>query len=339
MIGPDTVKKVAILPSPWKAEAPAYAERIAARFRAAGMEVVLEGEPVAELRELIAGCDLVLSIGGDGTILTTARRMRGAPVPTVGVNIGKLGFLAEFTEDDVAGWLEGKGPEFTVVPRMMLRCEVRDGDRKRHHYALNDAVIHQGVMTRLITINAWVGDDHATKYRADGLIVSTPVGSTAYSLSLGGPILTPGMKAFIVTPIAPHALTNRPIVIEATQRLTLRIQSQVEEAAVVFDGHEKEPVNLDSEITIERARLDFPLVSHGQRSYYDVLRTKLGWGTAPKYRRSERRRGKRGSERAARAGRVPVRGSNEKQPQEQPPTPTEACREAPVEKEASKRDD
>ena len=148
-------------------------------------------------------------------------------------------------------------------------------------YALNDAVVHQGVMTRLILIDMYVDDEHATQYRADGLIVSTPVGSTAYSLSLGGPILTPGLKAFIVTPIAPHALTNRPIVVDGSHKLRFRLRTPVQEAALVLDGHEKLTLEQDAEFECTRAERDFPLVCTVQRSYYSVLKQKLQWGTAP----------------------------------------------------------
>jgi NAD+ kinase len=148
-------------------------------------------------------------------------------------------------------------------------------------YALNDAVVHQGVMTRLVTIDMYVDDEHATQYRADGLIICTPVGSTAYSLSLGGPILTPGLRAFVVTPIAPHALTNRPIVVEGSHRLRFRLRTKVTEAALVLDGHEKLTLEQDAEFECSRAEYDFPLVCHADRSYYFLLKSKLQWGTAP----------------------------------------------------------
>ncbi len=215
-------------------------------------------------------------------MLATARRMHDRPIPTIGVNFGKLGFLAEFTEEEVRDWIAGRQDlDLRVVPRMMLKCHVRCGGREEVRYALNDAVVHQGVMTRLVTIDMYVDGEHATQYRADGLIVSTPVGSTAYSLSLGGPILTPAMCAFIVTPIAPHSLTNRPIVVEGHHGLRFKLTTPVDEAALVLDGHEKLDLQEDAEFECRRAERDFPLVAHARRSYYSLLKTKLQWGSSP----------------------------------------------------------
>jgi NAD+ kinase len=172
-----------------------------------------------------------------------------------------------------------------VVPRMRLRCKImQNGQDAVVKYALNDAVVNQGILTRLITLNMRVDDEHAIQFRADGLVISSPVGSTAYSLSLGGPILTPGLKAFIVTPIAPHALTNRPIVVAGDSTLRFSLASPVKEAALVLDGHETVELTRDSAFEVTRATYDFQLVSLAKRSYYYLLRSKLGWGENPRLR-------------------------------------------------------
>jgi NAD+ kinase len=165
---------------------------------------------------------------------------------------------------------------------MRLRCHVWHDGQETVQFALNDAVVNQGVITRLITIDMSVDGQHAIQYRADGLVVSGPVGSTAYSLSLGGPILTPGLKAFIVTPIAPHALTNRPIVVSGDSTLRFRLTTRVEEAALVLDGHEMIPLDERSVFEVSRAESDFQLISLSKRSYYYLLRSKLGWGENPR---------------------------------------------------------
>lgn len=278
----ESIRTVVITSSPWKSAGQDVARAMGVWFKRAGATVRMDVEGTADLADLGKDADLCLSVGGDGTMLATARRMHEHPIPTIGVNFGKLGFLAEFTESEIREWIAGRTDmDLRVVPRMMLKCRVRHRGHEHIKYALNDAVVHQGVMTRLVTIDMYVDDEHATQYRADGLIISTPVGSTAYSLSLGGPILTPTMRAFIVTPIAPHSLTNRPIVVEGGHRLRFRLTTPVEEAALVLDGHEKLTLELDAEFECTRAERDFPLVSHATRSYYYLLKNKLSWGTSP----------------------------------------------------------
>jgi NAD+ kinase len=150
-------------------------------------------------------------------------------------------------------------------------------------HALNDLVITQGIPTRLIRIRLSVDGRDATEYFADGLVVSTPVGSTAYSLSLGGPILTPSMRAFTVTPIAPHSLTNRPIVVSGQSVLKAKVLSHANQMAVVLDGQDVRTLDLEDEIEVSAAERPFLLVSHGDRSFFDLLRTKFHWGVPPNH--------------------------------------------------------
>jgi len=279
------VQRVVVVSSAYKPEGQDVARAIVTWLERAKVEVVQDIEGTKDLAEIGQGADLAISVGGDGTMLSTARRFGESQVPTLGVNLGKLGFLAEFNEAEVREWIAGRRElPLQVTPRMRLKCTVWKNGEETSQFALNDAVVNQGLMSRLITVNMSVDDKHAIQYRADGLIVSTSVGSTAYSLSLGGPILAPGLEAFIVTPIAPHALTNRPIVVSGTSSLRFRLASPVSEAALVLDGHVNLPLSENSIFEIQRAESDFLLVSSAKRSYYYLLRNKLGWGKNPRYR-------------------------------------------------------
>lgn len=283
------IERVIVVSSVYKPEGQDVARAIVTWLERAGVEVVEDIDGTLDLAEAAQGSDLAISVGGDGTMLSTARRFGDSQVPTLGVNLGKLGFLAEFNETEVREWIAGRRKlPLEVTPRMRLKCTVWKDGEETSQFALNDAVVNQGLMTRLITVNMSVDDHHAIQYRADGLIVSTSVGSTAYSLSLGGPILAPGLAAFIVTPIAPHALTNRPIVVAGGSSLRFKIASPVTEAALVLDGHESLPLSENSIFQIQAAESDFLLVSSTKRSYYYLLRNKLGWGKNPTWRAQER---------------------------------------------------
>ena len=232
------------------------------------------------LAKVAADAELVICIGGDGTLLATARRLVGVSIPTMGVNLGKLGFLAEHDSEDLLAYLKGKSPQgWHISSKMMLKVNLEIEDKEPlTRYALNDIIISQGVMTRLLNIDMAVDGQHATQYRADGLVISSPVGSTAYSLSLGGPILSQGMRAFVITPIAPHALTNRPIAIESPSQVSFRVHGDFEELALVVDGQERLDLAQGHRFTISTAPTDFVLISSSKRSYFDILREKLSWG-------------------------------------------------------------
>jgi NAD+ kinase len=285
----EDLRKVVVYGTKYKPASQEVARSIAQWLSRAGLEtaavVIEENDRDADIRALVAGADLAISVGGDGTMLSACRAMRDQQVPTLGINLGKLGFLAEFTESEVRDWIEGRTQlDLRVQPRMRLRCHVRTGTDERVEYALNDAAVQQGLPTRLLTLDMDVDGHHATQYRADGIVISSPVGSTAYSLSLGGPILTPGLQAFIVTPIAPHALTNRPVVVAGSHTLRFTLRTDVKESALVLDGHELLPLKAGSVFEVSRAQHDFLLVTPASRSYYYLLRQKLGWGEVPKWR-------------------------------------------------------
>ena len=277
------LRKVVVTSTHFKPEARPLSEELSGILRAAGAEVFFDPDGVLPIASAAPDADLVISVGGDGTLLNTARRLVGAHVPVVGVNLGKLGFLANFGADEVRAYLAGAAAQrWRISPKMMLQLTLEGDGRPR--YGLNDVAVTQGVMTRLINIDMAVDGQHATQYRADGLVVSTPVGSTGYSLSLGGPILSQGLRAFVITPMAPHNLTNRPIVIEGASEVAFEVVSPVDELALLVDGQERIDVKMGDRFHICAAPTDVLLVGSGERTYFDVLRHKLAWGAPPNLR-------------------------------------------------------
>jgi NAD+ kinase len=280
---PDRLRKVVVTSTHFKPGAHPLVHELGEGFEAIGAEAVIDLDGTLPIAEAAPDADLVVSVGGDGTLLNTARRLVGTHVPVLGVNLGKLGFLADFGADELRAFLAGGSAErWRVSAKMMLQV-VLEGDG-RPRYGLNEIAVSQGVMTRLINLAMSVDGEHATQYRADGLVVSTPVGSTGYSLSLGGPILSQGLRAFVITPMAPHTLTNRPIVIEGSSEVAFEVQSSVGELALLVDGQERIDVRQGDRFRICAAPTDLLLVDSGVRSYYDVLRLKLAWGTPPNLR-------------------------------------------------------
>lgn len=242
-------------------------------------EVVVEDAHLdADLRSTPA--DLVVVFGGDGAILSVARRLAGSPVPVVGVNFGKLGFLAELQPDSLREHFDAiLAGDCAVSPRMMLACElVRDGRTVASHLAVNDAVVSRGALSRLITIGLFVDGRRTTTYNGDGVIVSTPTGSTAHSLSAGGPVLDPQIEAMVVTPICPHTLTNRPVVLPATVEIALCAEVTPVDVGLTIDGQIYQELRAGDRVVICRAAATFQLVDLQTRTFYDTLREKLNWG-------------------------------------------------------------
>ncbi len=273
------LRLVAVNAGRHKPEAAPLAEAYAATFKALGVDVreVSSDDPGSDAH--LTQSDLVVSVGGDGTLLDVARRLRGADVPVLGVNVGKLGFLAGFAPAEFEAYLQGASTaSWREDHLMMLQATVNDGEP---HLAMNDVAVSQGVMTRLLELDMWIGDEHAIAYRADGVVVSSPVGSTAYSLSLGGPILDRRLRAFVVTPIAPHALTNRPVVVPADAGVSFIVRGRSDEMALVIDGQERLDLDADDRIQVVPAKGTVRLLSSGRLGPYGVTREKLGWGLAP----------------------------------------------------------
>ena len=232
-----------------------------------------------EPREAIpALVDLVLVLGGDGTLLAMADRIAAADrdIPILGVNFGSLGFLTEITRPEVFDALKAVVDGVADLDeRMMLRATVGD----ETFVALNDVVITRHALSRMVEVSVWVGDQFVTTVKADGLIIASPTGSTAYNLSAGGPIVHPAMDAIVITPIAPHMLTNRPIVIPASRDVRATVASSAPDDGmhVTFDGQSGFPLSPGQSVVIGRATRPLRLVRTPERSYFEVLRQKLKW--------------------------------------------------------------
>jgi len=241
------------------------------------------GRLVADQAALGADVEMVLVLGGDGTLLGMADCLgaTGSQIPILGVNFGSLGFLTEVTLAELYPSLDAAvGGRAHVEERLMLHSTtVRAGRVFETQIALNDAVITKAARSRMIDLSVSVGEEFVTRVKADGLIIATPTGSTAYNLAAGGPILQPSVDALILTPIAPHTLTNRPVVIPATS--AVRVQPNMEpldEVFVTFDGQAGFQLEAGDEITVRRADAPLRLIKPSTRSYFEVLRTKLKWG-------------------------------------------------------------
>jgi NAD+ kinase len=225
--------------------------------------------------------DLIVVFGGDGTMLSVARRLKGNATPVLGVNMGQLGFLAEVPHFEVRKILPRvlKG-ECVLSPRMMLRVRVavKPGRQETNFFALNDAVLLRLPKAAMMTVGVSVSGEEIARYKGDGLIVSTATGSTGYSLSAGGPILSERLKAFIMVPICPHTLANRAIVLSGDERLEIvpetRSGSPVE---LVMDGQESVSLTSGTAVTIEKAPYEFNIVTVGRKGRYEIIRDKLHW--------------------------------------------------------------
>jgi NAD+ kinase len=240
------------------------------------------GRQVADKPALVASVDLLVVLGGDGTLLSVAdcAGAAGVDVPILGVNFGSLGFLTEATLPELYPSLEAAlGGTARVETRMMLRAStLRAGQPLPDHLALNDVVITKAARARMTDLSVFVGDEFVTRVKADGLIVATPTGSTAYNLAAGGPIVQPVVDAIVLTPIAPHMLTNRPIVIPASSVVRVQpMMTERDEIYVTFDGQAGHQLEAGDEVRIRCAERRVRLLRPSSRSYFEVLRQKLKW--------------------------------------------------------------
>ena len=261
------------------------ARGIRAVFDAATAALMPDGRNrlTADRATLAADVDIVLVLGGDGTLLAMADCIgeAGSGIPILGVNFGSLGFLTEVTLPELYPSLEAAVQgRAHVEERMMLRSTTsRAGGRFAQQITLNDVVITKAARSRMIDLSVWVGDEFVTRVKADGLIIATPTGSTAYNLAAGGPIVQPSLDALLMTPIAPHTLTNRPIVIPSTSAVRVKpVMEERDEVYVTFDGQAGFQLQADDEVTVCRADQPLRLIRPTTRSYFEVLRTKLKWG-------------------------------------------------------------
>jgi len=238
--------------------------------------------PLAESEgELAEDVDLIVVLGGDGTMLGAARMMGARQIPVLGVNFGFLGYLTEFTLEEMFPALENvRQGDFMVERRMMIDVDLnRTGEAAAARRALNDAVITKAAAARMIEIESYINGMFVNSFRADGMIVATPTGSTAYSLSAGGPIVHPSMSAILLTPICPHMLSNRPAVVPGESVVDLIFKRADPDQLLTIDGQPGVELRHDDRITLRRSETTFNLVQPTNRNYFEVLRTKLKWGT------------------------------------------------------------
>lgn len=228
-----------------------------------------------------ARADMIVLFGGDGSILSVARRLAGNPIPVLGVNTGRLGFLAEFPLEDIRPAIEtlGRGPLKTSA-RMMFHVEVAGPSGRRSLLALNDAVIARGSVSRMVHLRLRVGPEPFTLISGDGLIIATPSGSTAHSMAAGGPIVDPELEAVIVTPICPHSLSMRPIVLPAQHAIRIDLERRNGDVMLTVDGQEILPVEEGDAVTVRKARRPFRLVRGGTGAWFAALRDKMGFAGA-----------------------------------------------------------
>jgi len=224
--------------------------------------------------------DFVLTLGGDGTILSAARAVGGRDIPILGIHLGDLGFLAEVTVKELYRRLDQVAAgSFQIQPRMILNCEVQNGDQVRQLCALNDMVIDKGKSHRMITTRLEADGRFVAAYKADGLIVATPTGSTAYALAAGGPIVVPGLGAIVVAPICPHSLNYRPLVLNDNMQLKISFpESNSEEMAVTVDGQLIEYLTDQHRVVINKAEYKIQMIVFDDSNYFQTLRAKMGWG-------------------------------------------------------------
>ena len=282
------MKTIGILTKPKFPNVKGIVKDLVSWLRAHGKEVVLDGKAAALVGEpsthrkaqIAALSDMVLVLGGDGTMLNAARMVEEREIPILGVNMGGLGFLTETTVEHLYETLERVfAQDFSLEERLMLHARVdRHGEHVAHSTVLNDVVVSKGTLTRMIEIQIMIDGQFVTSLRGDGLIISTPTGSTAYSLSAGGPIVSPSVQALVLTPISPHTLTHRPLLVESRAALEVVLTSEEEGAMATFDGQVGFSLTHGDTVSIRASEHRAKLIRLPDRGYFEVLRQKLKWG-------------------------------------------------------------
>jgi NAD+ kinase len=284
------MNRIGIIAKKNKPEAVAIARHLVEWLQPKKIEVYIE-EEIGKLlsptlwkpiqREAIpTDVEMIIVLGGDGTLLSVARQVWNKYIPILGVNLGGLGFLTEITLDELYPVLERVlRDDFEINERDVLNAEViRRGERIAEFIVLNDAVINKGALARIIDLETTINGEYLSTFRSDGLIISTPTGSTAYNLSAGGPIVFPSLHTIIITPICPHTLTIRPIIIPDHVRIRALLKSRNEEVTLTLDGQQGFTLEFEDVVEVRKAEGRILLIKSPYRRYFELLREKLRWG-------------------------------------------------------------
>jgi NAD+ kinase len=282
------VKLVGIFVKRHHQDAVRAAGEVAAWLNGRGITVLAEEALAAEIPDAL-GCpaaeiptqaDLLIVLGGDGTLLSVARLVGDRRTPILGINLGSLGFLTEITRDEIVPVLTKLvAGELTVSERLRLEVVIRrEGTEVARYRVLNDLVINKGALARIIDMEAWIDDAYLTTFKADGLIIATPTGSTAYNLAAGGPIISPALNSLVISPICPHMLTNRPIIVSGESVIRIEVKFQDEDVVLTADGQIGMPLHGGDVVEIRRSAHPTLLVLSPTKDYFQILRTKLKWG-------------------------------------------------------------
>ena len=254
-----------------------------------GLRVIYDEETASALpnpgevhtrEQLAQHSDILLVLGGDGTLLAAARVAAPRRIPILPINMGSLGFLTSFTVEELYPALEETlAGRSSMSERVMLQVELLRGSTILDlQHVLNDAVVNKSTLARMIELELFIDDDFVCRYRADGLVVATPTGSTAYSLSAGGPIVHPSVEAFVITPICPHTLTDRPVVVRDSSSIEVKLAENSESVFLTLDGQKGIPMQSEDRIRITRSPQFLKLIQPPKKSYFEILRSKLKWG-------------------------------------------------------------
>ncbi|HKT11284.1 MAG TPA: NAD(+)/NADH kinase [Terriglobia bacterium] len=284
-----TIKKIGIVSKPKKAEIRQIVPQLVGWLRERNIEVSIDKETGSILEssekcltrnELPGKVDLLIVLGGDGTLLAAARALYRHEVPIFAVNLGDLGFLTVITQDEMYSALEGVlSGHYRSERRVQIEGELVRADEALSTFrALNDVVLNKGAIARIQDFEVYADGEFISNYKSDGLIVSTPTGSTAYSLAAGGPVVSPSVEAFIVTPICAHTLTNRPLVLRDTALIEIVVKSQREAAYLTVDGQVGIATHSEDIIRVRKSDSYVELIQPPHRNYYEILRQKLKWG-------------------------------------------------------------
>jgi NAD+ kinase len=283
------IRSVGIVCKPLKEVVSSMVPALVAWLRERHIEVFVDKETatcidpgisIVAREKLAEKSNLLVVLGGDGTLLSAARALKGHKVPILAVNLGGLGFLTSVTREELYPLLEQVlAGQHQISERMMLNAEtLRGGKTEEQQIALNDAVINKAALARMLDFDVYVDGAQVGRYRADGLIVATPTGSTAYSLAAGGPIVHPHLDAFVITPICPHMLTNRPLVIADTSRVEIDIAAAEEPVYLTLDGQVGFQLQPRDRVAITKSASRVYFVQSPRKTYFEVLRSKLRWG-------------------------------------------------------------